>query len=285
MCVAIEPEGPESDKQKGSEAMNYEELYAELTELEKDLKESVGLVTRLNKRIAKNSETGNLNEMKKDLDQLRAASDDLKDRTAAFSEAVNAFDTKEYFVSGEFTKQLLESCAEKNIDVIGEKGVYEMFPYKVRIYGDDEHAEEVWINRKKIASFRPSAVADTVKQGQEKLYKAKFNEQSFMDELAEAYETTCLKGGSRSGATIALTKIYKTMTPMARARKEYDMQAFSFDLARLYEKGPETWVTKSGRTFTFGTSRDGKSGIRVLSRTGVESFITTLRPITTSTEE
>ena len=154
-----------------------------------------------------------------------------------------------------------------------------MFPYKVRVYGDDEHAEEVWINRKKVASFRPAAVADTIKQGREKLYKANFNELSFMNELADAYDTTCLKSGSRPGSTIALTKVYKTLTPMARARKEYDMQAFSFDLARLYEKGPDAWVTKSGRAFTFGTSRDGKSGIRVLSSTGVESFITTIRPI------
>ena len=259
--------------------MNYEELYAEMTDLEKDLKDSVGSVTRLNKRIVKSAESGNLTEMKKDLDQLLSASDELRVRAAAFEKAVSAFDTKEYFMSGDFTKQLLEACADRDIDVIGEKGVYEMFPYKVRIYGDEEHAEEVWINRKKLASFRPAAVADTVKQGQEKLYKAKFNETGFMDELADAYDTACLKGGSRNGATIALTKIYKTMTPMSRARKEYDMQAFSFDLARLYELGPEAWVTKSGRTFTFGTSRDGKSGIRVLSRTGVESFITTLRPI------
>lgn len=260
--------------------MNYEELYAELASLEKDLKDSVGTVTRLNKRIDKNAGSGNLTEMKKDLEQLLEASDQLRIRAERYNEAVNSFDTKEYFVTGDFTKQLLAACAERKIDVKGEKGVYEMFPYKVRIYGDDEHAEEVWINRKKIASFRPAAVADTVKQGQEKLYRARFNETSFMDELSEAYDVTCLKNGLRNGSTVTLTKIYKAMTPMARSRKEYDNQAFAFDLARLYEKGPEYWVNKNGRIFDFGTSRDGKSGIRVLSRTGAESFITTFRPIT-----
>ena len=261
--------------------MNYEELYSELVSLEKELKDSVGTVTRLKKKIDKNAASGNLTEMKKDLDQLLAASDLLKTRAEQYSETVNAFDTREYFASGDFTKQLLEACADRSIDVKGDKGVYEMFPYKVRVYGDDEHAEEVWINRKKIASFRPAAVADAVKQGQDKLYKARFNETAFMDELADAYDTTCLKNGLRNGSTVALTKIYKTLTPMARSRKEYDNQAFAFDLARLYEMGPEFWVDKSGRSFSFGTSRDGKSGIRVLSRTGVESFITTLRPIAT----
>ena len=100
-----------------------------------------------------------------------------------------------------------------------------------------------------------------------------------MKELAEAYDTTCLKEGLRAGSTLSLTRLYKTMTPMARARKEYDMQAFAFDLARVYEKGPEAWGSPDGRSFIFGTSRDGKSGIRVLSSAGAETYITTLRPL------
>ena len=34
-----------------------------------------------------------------------------------------------------------------------------------------------------------------------------------------------------------------------------------------------------GTRYAFGTSRDGASGIRVLSRSGVESYINTLRPL------
>lgn len=259
--------------------MNYEELYVQLTALEKDLKDSVGSVTRMNKRIAKETETGNLSEVRKNLDQLSEAITLLKERTDKIDETLGAFDTKEYFVSGEFTKQLLQACEERQIDVKGERGIYEMFPYKVRIYGDEEHSEEVWINRKKIASVRPAAVADIIKTGQAKLYKANFNATAFINELADAYDTICLKSGSRIGATISLTKIYKAMTPMARARKDYDMQAFAFDLAKLYEAGPENWVTKGGRSFVFGTSRDGKNGIRVIGSTGVESYITTIRPL------
>ena len=259
--------------------MNYEDLYEELQKMEKDLKDSIGTVTRLNKRIVKETENGNLTEMKKDLEQILQTIDVLKENAAAVDKTVNAFDTREYFANGDFARQLLQACEDRAINVIGEKGVYEMFPYKIRIYGDNDHPEEVWINRKKIPSFRPAEVADTVKKGQEKLYKVKFKEAAFMTELAEGYDIACLKNNSRPGATIALTKIYKTMAPMARSRKEYDMQAFSFDLARLYEMGPEYWIAKDGRQFTFGTSRDGKNGIRVLSRTGVESFITTIRPL------
>ena len=259
--------------------MNYEELYAALQPLEKDLKDSANAVVKHQKAIAKNTETGNLTEMKKSLEQLRETVRLLSDRLELVAEQTESFDTLEYFKSGDFARQLLEACKEREIDVRGEKGVYEMFPYKVRIYGDDEHAEEVWIDRKKQATYRPVALANTIKTGQDKLYKAKFNEEAFMNELAEAYDTTCAKTGARDGSQLMLTKIYKTLTPMARTRKEYDMQAFAFDLAKLYELGPEAWKTKSGRSFIFGTSRNG-SGIRVVSSSGVESYINTLRPLT-----
>ena len=153
-----------------------------------------------------------------------------------------------------------------------------MFPFKIRVLGDEEHPAEVWMNRKKVASFRPSYVAGTVKASQDRLYNANFKVTPFMNELAEAYETCRARENIRKGANIALTKIYRYLAPTARAKKDYDSQAFAFDLAKAYEEGPENWVTKSGMKFTFGTSRDG-SGIRVLSKTGKETYISTLRPI------
>ena len=68
---------------------------------------------------------------------------------------------------------------------------------------------------------------------------------------------------------------------MARSRKEYDMQAFALDLSRAYAEGPDAWVSKTtGKHYKFGTGREG-SGIRVLSRTGVESYITTFYLVNT----
>lgn len=256
---------------------NYEELYAALQPLERALKDSATSVTKHQKAIQKNTDTGNLAEVKKSLEALAEAAKALEERIAAVREEIGGFDTQSYFAEGDFTRQLLDACREREIDVRGETGVYEMFPFKVRIVGDEEHDGEVWINRRKLPSCRPSFVADLIRAEQTKLYNAKFNEVSFMTELAEAYETTCLKAGARIGSTQSLDKIYKCLTPTARARKDYDKQAYAFDLARLYEKGTDAWVSKTGNRYYFGTSRDGKSGIRVLSSTGVESFINTLR--------
>lgn len=259
--------------------LNYEELYNEMQGLDKGLKDSAGAVTRLQKAIQKNIETGNLAEVRKALAALTSAVDQLKQSAEAMEAQVEGFDTRAYFVEGDFTRQLLDACAEKGVDVKGEKGVYEMFPFKVRVTSDGDSAGEVYIDRKKAPSFRPAYVANLIKTNQAKLFSAPFKAAAFMNELADAYETTCLRAGARIGSTQTLTKIYKSMVPMARARKEYDAQAFAFDLARLYEAGPDAWVSKSGTRYAFGTSRDGSSGIRVLSRGGVESFISTLRPL------
>lgn len=264
--------------------LNYEDLYTALQTMDKSLKDSASSVVRLQKAIQKNTETGNLTEVKKALSALTDAVEQLKARAAAMDAQVNGFDTKAYFIDGDFTRQMLSACADRGIDVQGEKGVYEMFPYKVRVLSDEEHAGEVYIDRKKAQSCRPAYIADLIQAGQNKLYAVPFKAAAFMNELADAYEMTCLRAGARIGSTQALSKIYKSMVPMARARKEYDMQAFAFDLARLYEEGPEAWVTKAGVQYAFGTSRDGASGIRVLSRTGVESFISTLRPLSNGQE-
>lgn len=259
--------------------LNYESLLEALQPESKSVKESAAAVARFQKAIQKNIESGNLTEAKKALAALSEAIDLLKLRTEALGRDVNGFDVQEYFVSGDFTRQLLEACAARDIDVKGEKGVYEMFPYRLRVLGDAEHPAEVWLDRKKVQSCRPGFIAETVRQGQDKLYAASFRADAFMNELADGYEVACLRAGARIGSNQALAKIYRCMAPTARARRDYDMQAFAFDLARLYEAGPEAWITKAGVRYAFGTSRDGASGIRVLSRSGVESYVSTLRPL------
>lgn len=258
---------------------NYDDLLTSLQPAQKLLKDASAAAVRMQKNLQKNVDTGNLTEAKKNLATLAEAITQLNSAVEDAQASISGFNIQEYFASGEFTRQLLDACETRNIDVKGEKGVYEMFPFKIRVLGDDERAAEVYMDRKKIPSYRPSYVADTIHASQEKLYSANFKEIQFITELAEAYDVTCLKTNARIGSTQALNKIYKSMVPMARSRKDYDMQAFAFDLARLYEAGQDAWIAKDGRRFTFGTSRDGVSGIRVLSKTGVETYISTLRPM------
>ena len=265
----------ERKQSEGTGMQKYENLMETLKPLQKSIKDGAAATVSAQKKIAKDIETGNLTEARKLLEGLKEIATQLITQTEALEEGLNTFDVQDYYVSGDFTRQLLEACESRNIDVKGDKGVYEMFPYKIRVVGDAERTGEVWMDRKKVQSCRPAFVADLVKKGQDKLFAAKFDAGVFISELAEAYEVYCVRNGQRVGSAQKLTQIYKCLVPMARSRKEYDMQAFALDLSRAYAEGPDAWISKTtGKRYQFGTGREG-SGIRVLSSTGVESYITT----------
>lgn len=253
--------------------MNYEELYKEMQSAEKQLMDQAVQVQKACKAAIKDTEKGDLKDL---IRQLKAAMDNAKGQIAAIESlqaSLDGFDTAAYFESGDFTSQMLECAREKGVDVAGENPVFEMFPYKVRV---DTAGQEVYLNRKKISSVRPSSVISQVAAEQQRLNKAPFNAQAFAAELENGYELAVLKkGGSRRNPVILLNTIYKMMVPMSRSRKDYDIMAFAFDIARLYNSGTRT--SKSGRTFELGTSRDGKTGIRILDGNGHEQFVSTLK--------
>ena len=252
--------------------MSYETLYDSLQPMEKDLKDVTGLISRLYKKIAKDTETGNLTEIKKNVSQLLEAANTLAESAKIIETEVGNFDNESYFRSGEFTEEMLSACADRGLDVIGESPVFEMFPYRVRVDVDNM---EVFLDRKKMQTIRPKTIAETIYTGREKLMKANFNAQKFADELVEAYDVTLLKSQKRPGSDIYLTNIYKTLVPMGRFRRDYDQNSFAFDIARLYDSDVE--MTKKGRRWQFGPSRNNSKAIRILDAEGNEQFLATIK--------
>ena len=171
-----------------------------------------------------------------------------------------------------FGQLLRRAVAEKGVDVRGEFPVYEMFPYKVRL---DAENQDIYLDRKKVQCMRPKSFVEQVKAGQDKLNRANFNAQTFVNELSDAYDTAILKLKKQPGADIYLNSLYKLLAPMSRFRKDYDQQSFAFDLARLYAEGAVE--TKNGRKFQFGPSRNNGKAIRILDQEGKEQFLATIR--------
>ena len=252
--------------------MNYEELYGSLQNLEKELKDKQSAAQKQYKNAVKNTEAGDIKSLSKNLEMLAALLSEQKNIVEDLKREVEGFDAKHYFESGDFAGQLLEICGEKGIDVQGEYPSYEMFPYKVKI---DAENQDVYVDKKRIPCVRPAELAKQIKLGQDKLNKASFNAQSFLNELAEAYDLLTVKGKKAPSADLYLTDLYKLMVPMARSRKEYDIQSFAFDLARLYAS--EIKTTKGGRFYQFGPSRKSNKVVRILDSEGKELFLSTIR--------
>ena len=179
--------------------MNYEELYGSLQNLEKELKDKQSAAQKQYKNAVKNTEAGDIKSLSKNLEMLAALLSEQKNIVEDLKREVEGFDAKHYFESGDFAGQLLEICGEKGIDVQGEYPSYEMFPYKVKI---DAENQDVYVDKKRIPCVRPAELAKQIKLGQDKLNKASFNAQSFLNELAEAYDLLTVKGKKAPSADL-----------------------------------------------------------------------------------
>ena len=257
--------------------MDYEELYAQLQTLEKDLKDKIAVAQRTLKSMTKNSEQGDLKGLAKDLTQMTSFVSEYDSLTAEYTRLTEEFDGKTYMENGDFARQMIAYCAQESVDVKGEYPVYEMFPNKVKI--DSENGDLI-VDRKKVSCLRPQHFVKSIKKNQEKLNKASFNAAAFLSELSVAYDAAILakmKSGKTStdGQDLFLKDLHPFMVPMQRFRRDYDMQSYAFDLARLYSSDIEQ--TKDNKGFEFGTSRSTSKLIRILDKDGNEQSLATIR--------
>ena len=252
--------------------MNYEELYQNLQPDQKTLKDSLASLQKLYKAVCKETESGDLKSLIRDLNTMKESAGQLAAALENLEDTAAAFDARAYFENGDFARQMLVACEEKGVDVRGEFPIYEMFPYKVRL---DAENQDLYLDRKKVQCMRPQSFVDTVKAGQDKLNKASFNASTFVNELSDAYDLALLKMGKKDGYDMYLKNLYKYLAPMSRFRKDYDQQSFAFDLARLYMS--DTEETKSGKRYQFGPSRDQSKAIRILDKEGNDKYLATIR--------
>lgn len=252
--------------------MDYEELYSQYQVLEKELKEKMNAAQKLYKIIAKEMEGGDLKSFRRDIGLFETAAAEESRILNQMKELEAGFDSRAYFEDGEFVTQMLEACGELDVDVKGEFPVYEMFPYKVKVDGENQ---DLYLDRKKVQCMRPASFARQVKAGQDKLMKASFNAMSFANELADVYDLALLKLKKQPEADVYLVNLYKFLAPMGRFRRDYDQQSYAFDLARLYASGIKE--VKDGRHIQFGPSRVGNKAIRILDGEGREEYLATIR--------
>lgn len=251
--------------------MNYENLYITLQSQEKLIKDKLSALQKNFRSVSRESESGDIKSLIKDISAMEEIVSTLSSDVTALKEATSSFDTVSYFESGDFAQQILSFCEKENVNVRGDFPVYEMFPYRVKL---DSENQDIYLDRKKIQCVRPKSFVELVKKGQDKLNKASFNAQTFVNELADAYDLAILKAKKQPGYDIYLTSLYKFLTPMSRSRREYDQQSFAFDLARLYAS--DVLETKNGRKFQFGPSRNQNKAIRILDANGQEQYLSTI---------
>ena len=251
--------------------MNYEDFYAVLNPLTKALRGACSAADKNGKRTVADAENGNLADLARVMEDVEKNIAAQQGALAALREAFDSFDNPAYFAQGDFERQMLEACEALGIDVKTlDAGNYEMFPYSVKVNAE---RQEITVSRKKVPTARPSWFAKYIHDNLEKLNKAGFNEESFAKELSEAYQTALAVSGKPAGTAIPLVTIYRYLAPTSRARKEYDMMSFSFDIARLYNR--HYTRLKDGSSLILGPGKKGRP-IRILDANGREQLLVTL---------
>ncbi len=256
--------------------INYEELYTDIQACQKETGDLLISSQKSFKNLCKNADAGDLKSFTKDITLLENYCQDYANVLALLREKVENFDAKEYIESGDFASQMVSYCRESGVDIKGESLSYEIFPYKIKI--DNENLD-IMVDRKKVSTFRPLSFVNNIKMSINKLMKVSFNPLLFANELADAYDLALLRQSAgkpySKNADCYLTNLYKHLTPMKRFRKDYDIQSFAFDLARLYSADLKN--IDDGRAFQFGPSRNINKAIRVLDKDGHEQFLSTIR--------
>jgi hypothetical protein len=256
--------------------MDYEDLYTEYVQSAERLKTQLATQQKLFKRIDKSLQAGDLRSAARDLESFGDTANAVTAGAGDVSRIVKDFDAVAYLSSGDFAAQLVAQCEQRAIDIVGEGNSWEIFPYRMKIEADDG---SVLVNGKKAAGIRPSALATTLEQGRAKLLSATFNAAQFAGELAAAYDLAIAHGAKGkkpvADADVYLNTLYKYLTPMRRFRKDYDVRAYAFDVARLYSA--EDVTAPDGRRIQFGPSRNNSRAIRILDRFEQEIFIATVR--------
>lgn len=256
---------------QGEFIMDYEEFYQEYTDIEKLNKESLKNFNRFQKSLSKHMSQGEIKLVGQDFENIKENNKNIEETTAKLEALLDTFNAQDYIESGDWTKQMLKYGEEARIDIQGIFPIYEMFPFKVRIDGENQ---DIFIDRKKASYLRPSFFIDQVKKMQDKLNKAPFNAVKFATELAACYDRLVIIKEKKPSADIYLLDLYALLVPMGRFRTDYNKQAFAFDIARLRRVGDVT--LKDGRQVQLGSSRNEKKSIRVLNASGVEEFFSTI---------
>ena len=191
---------------------------------------------------------GNINAIKK-------ACSNLKDELGSLSQTVtNAVETwpfkdeeEEAYLREHYADELRRTAAEKGLDLRERDGKLISYPSIVYVLRGDR---TVRIDKKKVATLRPSRLTGILKENQKK--PPRFRPGVFLEALHKRY----LLVSREQASVVPLAKIYEQFTSLPGSEREYSQIEFARDLYVLEDSG--TLSTKSGARVSFPSSTGTK---------------------------
>ncbi len=232
--------------------ISFEQACSDTENVAEEARKSAARVVSQARALGKAAQTGNITAIKRTQDRLRESLQDLEEKVAATEHWPFSEEEEQDLFQDQYTDELKVATEEKGINLYERDGVLFCYPSIIRILPSDR---AVRVNRKKVSTVRPSHLAGLLLASQNK--SSGFKSNRFIESLYAVYADIVDKGPkelipSGGGRVLPLARIYKLMTALPGANREYDRSDFARDLYLLDSNGPHQ--TRQGKTVSFPTS-------------------------------
>lgn len=225
-------------------------------------------LTKALKRFRNVVHEGNLRDISGALAGVEQALSTVQQRVEAAQRGWD-FDEADYFGSGAYTRELLETAARLNVQVFEQDDRLYSYPALVRVLASER---TVLIDRARERRLRPSLLVSHLRDLRDR--PARFKPQAFLDALFGAYRVLVQRHGRDAlqlGRTERLVDLYEVLTLLPGQSREYSRQEFARDVYLLDQSG--VVETRDGYVVRFPASTGTKAPSGVLtaiSRSGQE---------------
>lgn len=165
---------------------------------------------------------------------------------------------EEQYLREDYADELIQVAAARGMQIHEQDGRLISSPSIVRILAGDR---AVRIDKGQTATIRPSHLVGLLQARQKRA--SGYRPGAFLESLYAVYADIAREDGSerlmagRQGRVIPLARIYRLMTALPSARREYNETDFARDLYQLDTSGIKT--TRSGATVSFPASTGARS--------------------------
>ena len=238
--------------------VSFEQAFSDTERAADSTLKSAADLVRQARALKKAAQTGNIAAVKRSQDRLDEALGALR------QEVVNAIsswpfddDDEKQYLNDHYADELRHAAEELGLDIHERDGRLISHPSIVRILPGER---AVRVDRKKVSNIRPSHLADFLLANQNK--SSGFRPNRFLESLYTVY-SDIVSGESSSrmvegpGPVVPLVRIYKLLTSLPGAGREYDRSDFARDLYILDANGPHR--TRRGALVSFHASTGAKS--------------------------
>lgn len=174
--------------------------------------------------------TGDLKALRKVLGTILNAVEKVKDDVTSLQAGwpYSEVDEEQYLTSGAYMRELLDTARRSNLALFEHENNLACYPSTVKLQPKER---ALLIDRKLHRKVRPSHVVHRLLEDQKRPQRLRIAE--FIELLYAAYTRTTQTRGS----TERLLELYRTLTLLPSARRDYSVQEFARDVYLLDASG------------------------------------------------